>query len=255
MNTLMRSPAPDCCSEPHARVWSPWPETGPHSDTTHSDPDGPLEETILNPGERLRPRAELEIQAENQCLQAIRFNSADRCLQCFDSHVVSATWCMWQAITGTVFALDARTGEELWTHTFHSVILPGKGGYQGTFLCPNGITATPVIDRSTSILYVIAPDGALYGLDLGGGNVRYGPVQFVAPFSKNWSLNLVDGTIYTVLTQGCGGGTLRILFRRCSRSAPPADPAIAAIQHRYRGHLGAGRSHHRKKRADLWLDR
>jgi outer membrane protein assembly factor BamB len=108
-------------------------------------------------------------------------------------------------ITGTVFALDAETGDQLWTHTFKSVVLPGKGQYQGTFLCPNGITATPVIDKSTSILYVIAPDGNLYGLDLGSGRVRYGPVQFVAPFSKNWSLNLVDGTIYTVLTQGCGG--------------------------------------------------
>jgi len=110
-------------------------------------------------------------------------------------------------ITGTVFAIDAQTGDELWTHTFKSVVLPGKGGYQGTFLCPNGITATPVVDTRTSILYVIGPNGALYGLDLGGGKVRYGPVQFVAPFSKNWSLNFVDDTIYTVLTQGCGGGT------------------------------------------------
>jgi outer membrane protein assembly factor BamB len=109
-------------------------------------------------------------------------------------------------ITGTVFALDAQTGEQLWSHTFRSVILPGKGGYQGTFLCPNGITATPIADTATGILYVIAPNGALYGLDLGGGHVRYGPVQFVAPFSKNWSLNFVDGTVYTVLTQGCGGG-------------------------------------------------
>src|SRR5690349_18739045 len=41
-------------------------------------------------------------------------------------------------VTGTVFGLDAQTGEELWTHTFRSVVLPGKGGYQGTFLCPNG---------------------------------------------------------------------------------------------------------------------
>jgi outer membrane protein assembly factor BamB len=109
-------------------------------------------------------------------------------------------------VTGTVFALDAQTGEQLWTHPFRSVVLPGKGGYQGTFLCPNGITATPVADTATGILYVIAPNGSLYGLDLGGGNVRYGPVQFVAPFSKNWSLNLVDGTIHTVLAQGCGGG-------------------------------------------------
>lgn len=107
-------------------------------------------------------------------------------------------------IKGTVFALDADTGDELWTHTFKYVVLPGKGGYQGTFLCPNGITATPVIDRRTESLYVLAGDGALYGLDLGSGKVRYGPVQFVAPFAKSLSLNLVNGTVYTVLAQGCG---------------------------------------------------
>jgi outer membrane protein assembly factor BamB len=109
-------------------------------------------------------------------------------------------------ITGKVFALDAQTGEALWTHVFKSVALPYKGGLQGSIYCPNGITATPVIDRSTRILYVIAGDGALYGFDLGTGQVRYGPVQFVPPYSKNWSLNLLDGTIHTVLAQGCGGG-------------------------------------------------
>ena len=107
---------------------------------------------------------------------------------------------------GTVFALDVETGEQLWSHTFKYVVLPGKGGYQGTLLCPNGITATPVIDKSTGILYQIAADGALYGLDLGSGTVRYGPVQLVAPFAKSWSMNLVDGRIYTVLSQGCGNG-------------------------------------------------
>ena len=109
-------------------------------------------------------------------------------------------------ITGTVFALDAETGEELWNHPFKYVVQPGKGGYQGTFLCPNGITATPVIDKTTNALFVIAGNGALYGLDLGSGVVRYGPVQFVAPFSKNASLALVNGVVYTVLAQGCGGG-------------------------------------------------
>jgi outer membrane protein assembly factor BamB len=109
-------------------------------------------------------------------------------------------------ITGTAFALDAETGKPVWSHTFKTRALPGTGLYQGTFLCPNGITATPVIDKDASIIYMIASDGALYGLDLGSGNVRYGPVQLVAPFSKNWSLNLVNGILYTVLTQGCGGG-------------------------------------------------
>ena len=109
-------------------------------------------------------------------------------------------------IKGTAYALDADTGDVLWSHYFKTRALPGSGLYQGTFLCPNGITATPVIDKDTGIIYLIASDGALYGLDLGSGNVRYGPVQFVAPFSKNWSLNLVNGVLYTVLTQGCGGG-------------------------------------------------
>ena len=113
---------------------------------------------------------------------------------------------MWLELRARCFALDADTGDTLWSHTFKTRALPGSGLYQGTFLCPNGITATPVIDKDTGIIYLIASDGALYGLDLGSGNVRYGPVQFVAPFSKNWSLNLVNGVIYTVLTQGCGGG-------------------------------------------------
>ncbi len=105
-----------------------------------------------------------------------------------------------------VFALDAETGEVLWTRSFKSYVAPKNSGYQGTFLCPNGITATPTIDRSTGILYVIAADGALYGLDLGSGKIRFGPAQFVAPFAKSWSLNLIDGVVYTTLTQGCGGG-------------------------------------------------
>ncbi|HXR78842.1 MAG TPA: PQQ-binding-like beta-propeller repeat protein [Bryobacteraceae bacterium] len=109
-------------------------------------------------------------------------------------------------IQGNVFAVDAETGEELWEHTFRYVVSPGKGGYQGTFLCPNGITATPVIDKETNTLYVLGGDGALYGLDLGSGEVRYGPVNFVAPFAKSWSLNILNGVVYTVLSQGCGNG-------------------------------------------------
>jgi outer membrane protein assembly factor BamB len=109
-------------------------------------------------------------------------------------------------IGGTVFALDSETGEQLWTRTLKYRVQPGKGGYQGTFLCPNGITATPVIDKTTQILYVLAGDGALWGLDLGSGAIRYGPVQFVAPYAKAWSLNLVNGVVYTTLSQGCGAG-------------------------------------------------
>jgi outer membrane protein assembly factor BamB len=109
-------------------------------------------------------------------------------------------------IGGTVFSLDGETGEVLWTRSLRSMAMPGKGGFQGSFLCPNGITATPVIDRGSNTIYVIAPDGGLNGLDLESGKIKYGPVPFVAPFTKNWSLNLVGGTVYTTVSLGCGNG-------------------------------------------------
>jgi outer membrane protein assembly factor BamB len=111
-------------------------------------------------------------------------------------------------ISGTVFALDSETGEVLWTYKIKSFVESKKNVYvfQGTFLCPNGISATPVIDKRSETLYVLGPDGMLYGLDLGSGDLRYGPIQFVAPFSKSWSLSLVNGKVYTTLSQGCGNG-------------------------------------------------
>ncbi len=111
-------------------------------------------------------------------------------------------------ISGTLFALAADTGEDLWRYTVNNFVESRSHVYvyQGGFLCPNGITATPVIDKDTNTIYFIGPDGMLYGLDLGSGRVRYGPVQFVAPFSKNWSLSLVNGRVYTTLSQGCGNG-------------------------------------------------
>ena len=121
-----------------------------------------------------------------------------------NNHVVSVVYVA--GIRGSVFALDAETGELLWTRAFRTSVSPKSGGFQGTFLCPNGITATPVIDAENRLLYIIAPDGALYGLDLATGKVRYGPIQLVASFAKSWSLNLVDGIVYTVLSQGCGNG-------------------------------------------------
>lgn len=111
-------------------------------------------------------------------------------------------------ISGTVFAFEAETGDLLWTYKIKSFVESKKNVYifQGTFLCPNGITATPVIDKRSETLYVLGPDGMLYGLGLGGGELRYGPIQFVAPFSKSWSLNLSEGKVYTTLSQGCGNG-------------------------------------------------
>ena len=106
---------------------------------------------------------------------------------------------------GRVFAIDTSTGDLLWDWEPVKYALPTNTGLQGSVYCPNGVNATPTFDQRTGILYTLAENGALYGLDMGSGKVRFGPAQFVPPFAKAWSLNLVGDTIYTTLAQGCGG--------------------------------------------------
>jgi len=158
-----------------------------------------------------------------------------------------------------VYALNAADGSLVWSRAFTSRVLPGSGSYQGTFLCPNGITATPALDRGTQTLYVIAMDGRLFGLDLATGKDRLPALPFVAPFSKSWSLNIVDGIIYTALSQGCGdaasgfysldvGNPRRPLLRRLLLS--PTDTAgiwgssgpVVGNNHRIYGQTADGKS-------------
>ena len=106
---------------------------------------------------------------------------------------------------GGVFSIDAGTGDLIWEWEPVRYGLPAGGPLQGSVYCPNGVNATPTFDIRTGILYTLDESGALYGLDMGTGKVRFGPVQFVAPFAKAWSLNLVGNTIHTTLAQGCGG--------------------------------------------------
>ena len=99
-------------------------------------------------------------------------------------------------------AIDAGTGELIWSRRFESHVLPKD---EGMWLCPNNLNATPTIDKDRGLIYIIAADGKFYGLDLGTGQTRTGPVQFVPPYSKDWSLNLSNDIVYTATSQGCGG--------------------------------------------------
>lgn len=99
-------------------------------------------------------------------------------------------------------AIDAATGGVLWSHQFQTHTLPKDAGM---WLCPNNANATPTIDRSRNLVFSVASDGRIYGLDLSSGAVRFGPVQFVPPYAKDWSLNLDHGFVYTGISQGCGG--------------------------------------------------
>ena len=104
--------------------------------------------------------------------------------------------------SNTFFAIDVRDGKVLWNRTFDSAVLPHGESF---FLCPNAANATPVIDAKRSMVYTIAADGKLYGLDLASGKTRFGPFQFVPAYAKAWSLNFYEGVIYTSTSQGCGG--------------------------------------------------
>jgi outer membrane protein assembly factor BamB len=103
----------------------------------------------------------------------------------------------------TVFGLDADDGKVLWHKKM--AIEGAPKNPNGHWLCPNALNATPVIDKRTRSVYVLASDGKLHSLNFINGEDMAPPVQFTPPFAKTWSLNLVDKTLYTTTSQGCNG--------------------------------------------------
>ena len=99
-----------------------------------------------------------------------------------------------------VFALDADTGKLVWQQKFPNTLTAPRAA---TWLCPNTQNATPVIDKQKGIIYFATSDGKLRGLSLTDGASRLTPTDFVTPFSRNWSLNLIDDVIYSPTARGC----------------------------------------------------
>ena len=100
----------------------------------------------------------------------------------------------------TVFAIDAASGKIVWQKANTN---PMKEPKQGDYRCPNSQNATPVIDKETGTLYVSTNDGKLRGFSLVDGAGRMAPTNFTDPFARNWSLNLIDGVIYSPTARGC----------------------------------------------------
>jgi outer membrane protein assembly factor BamB len=99
-----------------------------------------------------------------------------------------------------LFTLDGDTGKVLWQKKFEITDKPKQNPH---WLCPNALTATPVIDRKQLVVYVLASDGQLHSLNVVNGEDSQPPRHMTPPFAKTWSLNLVDHTIYTATSQGC----------------------------------------------------
>ena len=113
-------------------------------------------------------------------------------------------------ITDDLWGLDAATGQELWHKKFDNNWTTPNTGQSGT-LCPGGQTATPVIGPGATAgaytVYAVSWDGRLRQINVADGTDLVAPEKFMPPNAKPWSLNLVDGVIYTGISQGCGGVT------------------------------------------------
>ncbi|HKE26379.1 MAG TPA: PQQ-binding-like beta-propeller repeat protein [Bryobacteraceae bacterium] len=102
-----------------------------------------------------------------------------------------------------LYAVDADSGKLVWKKTFSTSGSPSRAP---STLCPFAVNATPAVETGrTKTVYTIASDGNLHALSAEDGEERFPPVQFVPAFSKNWSLNLFGGTVYTAISQGCNG--------------------------------------------------
>jgi outer membrane protein assembly factor BamB len=109
----------------------------------------------------------------------------------------------------TVYAVDAETGAITWQRRFPHDGTPKdlNSGKEITpdYRCPGTQNATPVIDKVSGIIYVSTSDGKLRGLSIVNGEDRMAAIDFTHPFARNWSLNLIDGVIYSPTARGCFG--------------------------------------------------
>ncbi|WCM28931.1 PQQ-binding-like beta-propeller repeat protein [Sphingomonas sp. QA11] len=129
----------------------------------------------------------------------------------------------------TLFALDADTGAIAWQKNFPNPIRARKNA---TWLCPNTANATPVVDKARGLIFFIPSDGKLRALDLGDGAERMAPVETVAPFTRAWSLNLIDDIVYTTSGRACGevqdprSAMASAVAPIVRRGAAPAGPSV-----------------------------
>ena len=112
-------------------------------------------------------------------------------------------------ISDDLWGFDTATGKQLWHKHFDSTYEDATGGRGGSTLCPGGQTDTPVIGPGSGpgkyTIYTVSWDGRLREVNVADGEDLAVPQKFMPANAKPWSLNLVNGVIYTSNSQGCGG--------------------------------------------------
>ena len=135
-------------------------------------------------------------------------------------------------IDDTVFGLDAASGAVVWQKTFTN---PNTALRKSTVNCGNTEQATPVADKANGVLYLTTGDGKLRGLALADGAEKIAPTQMVAPYSRNWSLNLVGNLVYTAAGRGCGGTKEQPIEPGTVAAMDISDPAHPKLSRFYTG--------------------
>jgi len=111
-------------------------------------------------------------------------------------------------VSDNVYGIDVASGTLIWKRQFEHTFKQPPGGRGGGVLCPGGLTATPVLEKTSPgkyLAYTVSWDGRLWKLDVATGKDLEPPALFLPPNGKPYALNLVNGVIYTSTAQGCGG--------------------------------------------------
>ena len=125
-------------------------------------------------------------------------------------------------IDDTLYALDADSGKTVWQKGFPNT---GKPVRAPNTNCAGTEQATPVIDKKKGVIYFTTSDGKLRGAALADGTEKLTPAPFVAPNSRNWSLNLINDVVYTAAGRGCGGDAAEAIEPGSVSAMDVSDPA------------------------------
>ncbi len=129
-------------------------------------------------------------------------------------------------------AVDASSGKIVWQKSFPNTIKPLR---PTVISCSNTEQATPVIDKAKGVIYFTTSDGKLRGAHLGDGSEALRPTDMVQPFSRNWSLNLVDNVVYTTTARGCGGSPEQPIEFGTVAAMDVSDPTRPSLSRFYTG--------------------
>ncbi len=162
------------------------------------------DETAISPGAAKGMQLLWKLKLDNEAKQLNSLTSPVVINPVYTNHGAQ-TYLVVGGSSDNLYVIDADTGKIVWQKHFTNEAPPSKDAQSGTYFCPDALNDTPLIQpgHSGPTVYVIGIDGRIHALNIINGEDRQPPKQFVPAYSKNWSLNLAGGMIYTSTSQYC----------------------------------------------------